>query len=322
MPDYSAERAATLAKIRPRAVCNLLAIVHDAGLRERSFISGRYTDAATNFDETLAFLGEMGWLRASNGTVEPTGDATARIVAAEGEERSVLFAEAVIEAAGPYQRVFARYLSQFQRVGGELVHRPSVEERLQQAGVRDFFMDLGAVTHRPDGDYFVLEQPFAACALWARNVLGPSASQLAQHAEDRLTLGYRAELEVLDWERHRLGAPHSHRIRHVAQENPTACFDIQSVTVNGVESLPRFIEVKAVALGSFEFHWSRTEIEAAEMLGERYFLYLLPVVAPDAFDVARMEIVQNAYAEVYRNPSKWSTTVAATVCRKRESPAS
>ena len=319
MPDYSAERAATLAKIRPRAACNLLALLHDAGLRHRSFIAGRYSEAALNFDETLAFLEEMGWVRAHNGTIESTGDVTSRIVAADDAQRDILFADAVLEAASPYKPVFAGYLSQFQRIGGHLVHRPNADLRLQEAAVRDFFMDLGAVTHHPDGDYFVLEQPFAACALWARNVLGPTASQFEQQVEDRSAIGRQAELVVVDWERHRVGPVQQHHVRHVSQQNPAACFDIQSVTVDGSEILPRFIEVKAVAVGSFEFHWSRAEIEAAEILGERYFLYLLPVVSQDAFDATRMEVIPNAYAEVLRNSAAWSTTVADTVCRKRES---
>lgn len=318
MPDSSTDRAATLAKTRPRHACNLLAIVHGARLRDRLFIASRYSDTAPHFEETLAFLEDMGWLRAENGTVEPVSDVAERITESEGTDRSLVFAEAVLDAAGPYRHLFARYLSQFERIDGEFIHRPNAESRLRESGVRDFFMDLGAVAHRPDGDFFVLEEPFAHCALWARNVLSPSPGQLTRYAEDRATLGYRAELAVLDWERNRLGHAHRHRVRHIAQENPTACFDIQSITISGAEIVPRFIEVKAVALGSFEFHWSRAEIEAAEILEGRYFLYLLPVIAPDAFDPTRMEIVQNPYAEVYHNPAQWSTTVADTVCRKRQ----
>lgn len=322
MPASSVDRAEALAKVRPRNVCTLLAIVHDSHLRDRSFLAARYAESAIHFDDALAFLDELGWVRCDSGTIEPTSDVTARIIVAEEPERSLLFVEALLDSAGGYQRILARYLSQFARSNGELVYRADVETRLRDAAVRDFFMDLGAVTHRPDGDFFILEESFAPCVQWARNVLSPTPAQLAQQLEQRRALGLRAELAVVEWEQNRLGPDHQHRVRHVALESPAACFDIQSITLVNAVPVPRYIEVKAVGRGSLEFHWSHAEIEAAEILGERYFLYLLPVVGPDAFDLVQIDIIQDAYAKVYRNPSTWSTTVADIICRKRESFAS
>jgi hypothetical protein len=322
MHDYSDDRAAVLEKVRPRYVYNLLAIVHGSSLRERKFIAARYAESSMHFEETVSFLEEVGWLRSPNGHVEPASDVTSRIVDARGLQRSLALAEGLFDAPGPYERLFARYLAQFTSSEGELVHRPGIEARLRDAGVRDFLMDLGAVSHRPDGDFFVLEQPFVSWALWARNVVGPSAKQLAKSENDRLALGLEAEVAVLAWERERVGKSYYSRVRHISQENPAACFDIQSVTLVAHAPHPRFIEVKAVGVESFEFHWSRAEIEAAEILGSSYFLYLLPVPTRGVFDLDRMEIVQDPYKEVYKNSAKWLTTVADTVCRKKESLAS
>jgi hypothetical protein len=319
MRAYSAERAPTLENIRPRHICNLLAIVQDATLSSRSFIASRFAESATHFDETLAFLENIGWLRSVEGQLQPTSKAIAHVVAADERQRNVVLAEALFGDAGPYERVFARYLREFRLRDRELVYQPSADARLRDASVRDFLMDLGAVTHHVAEDLYVLEQPFAAWALWARNVLGLSTAQLRQNVEDRSAFGRDAELAVLTWERQRVGEQWEGRVRHISDGNPTACFDIQSVTVVGVQAEPRFIEVKAVAADSFEFHWSGAEIEAAEILASSYFLYLLPVSAGGAFDVRRMEIIPNAYAEVYRNPSKWLATVTDIVCRRKES---
>jgi hypothetical protein len=322
MNGYSGNRAVTLEGIRPRHAYTLLEIVHGSTLRERSFVAGIYADTATHFEETLGFLERLGWLRSINGDVEPASDIVARIVAADGDQRSVLLAEALFEGAGPYHHAFARYLSQFRLADGELVHRPTMEARQREAGVRDFLMDLGAVTYRVDGDLFMLERPFAMWAVWARNVLSASAKQLARDEKQRLALGQDAELAVLEWEKKRVGNGLQHHVRHVSHENPAACFDIRSVTVVDAEFEPRCIEVKAVAAHSFEFHWSRSEIEAAEILGAKYYLYLVPVLGPRVFDLAHMEIVRDAYVNVYRNRSNWSMTVVDTVCRKRENTAS
>lgn len=318
MRVYSADRAANLGNVRPQHVYSLLEILHGSSFRSRSFIAARFADVATHFEETVLFLEDVGWVRSENGHLFPRDEITGSIVRASDAERSALLLETLLDASEAYGRLFARYLSQFERREGELVHHPTLDERLSNAEARDFLMALGAVTYRIDGDFYVLEQRFATWALWARNVMSPSAEQLRLGDERRLQLGRAAELAVVDWEKQRVGPTWQDRVRHVSEKNPAACFDIESVTVEEEQAEPRFIEVKAVAVDSLEFHWSGAEIEAAEILGPRYFLYLLPVVAPNRFDVSHMEIVSNAFDGVYRNPSKWSTTVADTICRKKE----
>lgn len=317
MRDSSADRAATLERVRPRNVYVLLSIIQSSALRERSFIESRFVESATHFAETAEFLESVGWIRHANGQLLPAGDAAPRVVAADDGQRGRLLAEALFGAAGPYERLFARYLTHFtRRSDGRLVYQPTIDARLRDTGARDFLMDLGAVTHRASEDLYFLEKPFEPWALWARNVTGSSAHQLRLAADEQLALGTRAELAVVEWERARVGSSWQDRVRHVAAENPGACFDIQSITVAEGQPKQRYIEVKAVALGSFEFHWSQPEIEAAEILRDEYFLYLLPVVG-SGFDLARMEVIQDAFAQVLRNPSGWSTTAADTVCRKR-----
>ncbi len=274
-------------------------------------------ESATHFEETAAFLEAVGWIRNANGQLLPASEAASRVVAADNGRRSRVLAEELLGAAGPYDRLFARYLTHFaRRPDGRLAYQPTIDARLRDAGARDFLMDLGAVTHRGDEDVYVLEKPFEPWALWARNVTGPSAQQLRLAADERLALGARAELAVLEWERQRVGTSWQDRVRHVAAESPGACFDIQSITVANGQSAPRYIEVKAVALDSFAFHWSQSEIEAAEILRDGYFLYLLPL-AGLGFEFAQMEIIQDPIARVLHNPAGWSTTAADTLCRRR-----
>lgn len=322
MPDSSADRAATLERVKPQHVCDLLEIVQRSTVREIPFIASRYAETATDFEDTLGFLQDIGWLRSIDGRVSPANEAVARIVDSTDTQRSLILAEALFGTPGPYERPFASYLSQFQRCGGELVHRPTVDARLRQTGARDFLMELGAVTHRIEGDFYVLADPFAAWALWARNVVSPTANQLRLYANGREQIGLAAELAALDWERRRVGEKWQNLVRHISGENPAACFDIQSISVDGSQVEQRFIEVKAVAADSFEFHWSGAEIEAAEILHTRYFLYLLPVQGSDAFDLEHIDIIQNPYSEVYRNTTKWATSVTNMICRKRQDLAS
>jgi hypothetical protein len=183
-------------------------------------------------------------------------------------------------------------------------------------------MALGAVVHQVEGDLYVLTQSFAFLRLWATNVLGPvNQAQIDQAVLARTQLGLEAELAVLGWEKRRLGGAAAERVRHISAENPAACYDIQSITVERTRECPRFIEVKAVPQGTHEFHWSAAEIEAAQILGERYFLYLAPVAGASHFDLDNLQIIQNPFENIYQNHAVWSREAAIITCRRKNASA-
>jgi hypothetical protein len=183
-------------------------------------------------------------------------------------------------------------------------------------------MDLGAVSHNIASDSYLLLKPFAEWAVWGRNAILPTSDQLKASFNNREELGVAAELAVLAWEKRRVGEGHQGQVLHVAAENPAACFDIQSVTLAGNTTTPRFIEVKAVAPELLEFHWSQGEIEAAEILQARYFLYLVPVAGHRVFDLDHIVILQDAYKVVYQDSRAWSKSFTNVLCRRIRSPAS
>jgi hypothetical protein len=318
MQDSSADRVAVLGKVRPRHVYTLLDIIHRSTVRDIPFIAERFGEAAPHFAETLFFLEEIGWLESEGGRLVPVNDAISRVVASSGTSRDLVLAEELFSALGPYEKTFADYLAQFCSEGGELVHSPIADRRLLEAEARDFLMELGAVTHRMGTDSYVISEPFAHLGLWARNVRAPADVNFNHRAQERSQLGRAAELAALEWEKQRVGREWADRVRHVAAKHPAACFDIQSVTIDRARTQPRFIEVKAVAADSFEFHWSRAEIEAAQILGLRYFLYLLPVRSQGIPDANAVEVIQNPYSAVYQNSEGWLKAEADIVCRRND----
>lgn len=319
MNGFSAEHAAILAQVRPLQIFCLLEILQSASVRQRAFVSARFEERATHFQETVQLLEDLRWVQADGELIVPTHEAVARIVAASETERGLVLADALVEDAGPYESLFAHYLGQFERRDLDFVYQPTGERRLQESPVRDFLMELGAVAHQPLGDFYVLTEPFSYLRLWARNVQGPAdQAELDRRAQARHELGRAAELAALDWEKRRLGSTWSSRVRHISDRSPASCYDIQSVTLAGTASQPRFIEVKAVATETYQFHWTAAEIEAAQMLGTRYFLYLLPVRGSGTFDLEKMKVIQNPFADVYQSPAEWSKMEAVVVCQKRE----
>jgi len=63
------------------------------------------------------------------------------------------------------------------------------------------------------------------------------------------------------------------------------------------------IEVKAVSKYSFKFYWSANELNNAKELGDRYYLYLLPMESKK--DFKGLQIVKNPFKNVINNPTKW-----------------
>jgi len=65
------------------------------------------------------------------------------------------------------------------------------------------------------------------------------------------------------------------------------------------------IEVKAVSVEDYKFFWSRNEIEVAKIFGEKYFLYLLPVISKNTFEMEKLKIIRNPFKNVYTNQLEW-----------------
>jgi hypothetical protein len=318
MNASSIEPGAILAKVRPRQILRLLEILHSATVRRRSFVMARFEEQATDFSETVQLLMDIGWLCAEGDDLVLAAGAAGDVLTAAPTQRTRLLAETMFDRLGPYEADFASYLRRFDWQEGALVHHAVGEMRLRESPVRDFLMELGAVSHSPATDAYILGEPFRFLHLWARNRLGPTdQAQLVQRAEERTELGRRAELAVLEWERARVGPVFAHRVRHIAAESPAACFDLQSVTLMASGPTLRFIEVKAVSVDTYQFHWTAGEVEAARMLADRYFLYLLPVGTAGIFALDKLEIIPNPYAVIYQNSTAWLKEESVIVCRKR-----
>lgn len=308
-----------LQSARPKHIYRLLEIVQTATIRDTAYVSARFQEEGQHFRETRQFLEDIGWLRSAGTSLLPANAVIPRLLAASGDSRHLMFATALVNDLGRYTAPFANYLSQFNLQDGLFVHLPMGERRFQESAPRDFLMELGAVRHRLDSDSYILAEPFTFLALWGRNARGATDPDFERLAQDRMKLGNAAELAALEWERRRVGPEWSDRVVHVSARYPAACFDIQSVTLEGAQTEPRFIEVKAVSTDSPEFHWSHSEVQAAHLLADRYFLYLVPIRPAGVPDVSAIELIQDPYSAVYENAHTWYKAEADIVCRKRKS---
>lgn len=100
-----------------------------------------------------------------------------------------------------------------------------------------------------------------------------SLEQLKKQLERNEESGERAEIFVFEYERKRLGAPLSEKVRRISEIDVRAGYDIISFDSFQSQEADGFIEVKAVSDAGF--YWSKNEYEIAKLYGEKYCLYLV-----------------------------------------------
>jgi hypothetical protein len=228
-------------------------------------------------------------------------------------------AESLIAEISPYRANLADYLLRFSLSESNLTYRPSLSERLQQSTLRNFLMDIRAVTYRAADDTYFLDESAADLYVWAINFMRSTSKDMLQaNAQRKEQLGIAAEIAILKYEKDRVGELWAHKVEHVSAGNPFACYDIKSVTVQSGDAVPRYIEVKAVPPESYQFYWTRSEMEAAQLLKLKYFLYLLPVSANGIFDLKRILIIDDPYNTVYKNSEAWQIQNNVIICRRTQ----
>jgi hypothetical protein len=314
----SSDAESILTRLHPEQLTVLVEILSRTNVRHMTFVESIYNERARHFRETLRFLKDIGWAHESAGQLMLAGEA------ALTKAEQFLPCKAIESITGtpcPYQAILANYLVQFRIDAGRIVHRASAQSRLEQSGIRNLLIEVRVLTRESDEDSYILNGEFAHLYLWAKNVHGAtSKTELLRRANERDQLGTSAEIAVLGFEKQRLGSEWFPKVEHVSAKNPGACFDIKSVSINDGQPVNRFIEVKAVSADSYQFFWTVGELEAACLLREKYFLYLLPASGRDNFDLSKMQILQDAYSTVYQSPDAWLKSENLIVCRRKSPP--
>ncbi len=320
MSASSDKRLELFSKLETKQVQCLLNILFQNTMREKHFVETAYNERARYFVETLQFLKDINWVNEQPDALALTDAGAAACAAAQddGEIRKQL-AEAMLAQGCPYRTDLAGYLLRFSLSGSTLAYRPSLTERIKQSPLRNFLMDIRAVTHRAADDTYLLEDGAMDMYVWAINFKRATSKELLRaDAERKEQLGFAAEIAILAYEKDRVGERWAYKVEHVAAGTPFACYDIKSVTVRGGDAAPRYIEVKAVPPDSYQFYWTRSEVEVAQLLREKYFLYLLPVTISGSFDLKQILVVNDPYTSVYQNSETWQIEENVIVCKRAQ----
>ena len=297
--------------LRYAHVCALIGIISTKRSRRLSQVKRLFFEVSEGFDEVLALLTDLD-------IVEITGDTlqlTSRWIKRESVSQRWKVMQMLLDRSNRYRAEIYEFLSQFKVTTGELVYRPVDTRRSTDSGVRNFLIDVGIVTH-VGGEYMLMAE-YAVLFANAKNNSNYTPPTLIEAVQERQAdLGSAAEDRIVEYERSRVGPSYVSMIDHVSRRNAAAGYDIRSVSfAPGCDPIPRFIEVKAVSPYTFEFHWSRNEIDVARALSHWYYLYLLPVDRQAQFDVDRLVVVCNPCDAVLSEGSDWITEADALICR-------
>lgn len=274
-----------------------------------------YLNKATDFSDNLLFLSAIQLVEVLDGKILPSAIITSLQSIQDKQEKSnklkLVILDKILQNNDNTQiQEFWDYCSKFSLDGNRFSYIPNLINRLKQAGVRNFLMELEFVKKENDRDEYFIDGEYANLLKSFRKnttVLTPEA--FASMQKRQVELGNKAEQKIIEYEMEKLkDYPNIARdIEHIAKIDVNAGYDIKSFCKNEAEkgvSEKIYIEVKAVSAIKKKFYWSANEVETAKKFKSRYYLYLLPIGLNEQFDIDNLQIIQNPYESVYLS-SDW-----------------
>jgi hypothetical protein len=221
-----------------------------------------------------------------------------------------LLLKELLNTNGVLKEDVQNYLNGFQENDGSYECNPTTALRVKESSLRNLLMELGLIEHVKRRDIYRItnEKLELFKNSLRRKVLSPEALALILKQKD--TIGKLAELEVLKYEKERLSTDTKlvETVKHVAKYDVNVGYDILSWE-STIKKTHRYIEVKAVSQYCTEFYWSRNEIKKAQEFGEQYYLYLLPVIGSNKFDIDNLNIISNPSVNIFNNTKIWNKQV-------------
>ncbi len=201
-----------------------------------------------------------------------------------------------------YNDYVSTYLGNFELNNEELTYKPFSKERIKYSGIRNLFSEVGLLRLGQNYNYHINSiHNKKILNKKKQSVITPQKLKSILNKQNQI--GIAAELRIVDYEQERLKKLGiNNDIEHVALKNVSLGYDIKSWETTIDE---RYIEVKAVSKLDYKFHWSKNEIEISEKYGDKYYLYLLPVVDSETFDIDLLIIVKDPYNVIFSKDTEY-----------------
>lgn len=172
----------------------------------------------------------------------------------------------------------------------------------KNSGFRNILIEFGIIASRSDSKYTILQKLdlYLSRPEQRKKI---TEKQLYAQLQKKKELGNRGEAWALEYEKRRITNPSlNKRIKRISVIDVSAGYDIASFENNDSKNIDRFIEVKTY-MGKPHFYWSSNEIEKAQIMRDKYYIYLVDANLLDCDDYDDVvQIIRNPIEEIGKSP--------------------
>jgi len=290
-----------------RRIITFIKILSSIKSKDISFIKRKYLENENYFSPVFEYLQAIGVIKKQKDNIKIKDRNLIECFDNEEKLNSYLI-EKTLGQNIVFTNYVSRYLQNFKSINGSFIYKPLSKDRIKKSGLRNFLIEISLIYHSRANNSYVVNENFLHLFLKKLDQKSLSQKTLNSILKNQEELGYLAELKIIEYEKMRLNnfPKLINNIEHTAKNNVRAGYDIKSWEKNDKE---RYIEVKAVSLSDFCFHWSRNEIDKSKQLKNQYFLYLLPVITKNEFDINSIEIIKDPYKIMFNKSSDWCNQI-------------
>lgn len=298
-------------KIKLSQLYNLCNILAETEIHQSSYIKGKYLENSLWFEETLSFLDDLKIITRTSIKLIPSKSFFKSFSSLSTFKEQLLLA--LFSAKGSIYEQVRLFLVNFRKEKGEIFFSPTASEKLKYSDIRNILIELEFINVNQESNKYFINSNFYNFFFDHVCKKGTSSETLKNKLEENDDIGLKAEETVIEFELKRLTniLINKNELEHTSQINVLAGYDIKSFENyldNNFNKIVRYIEVKAVSSQDYKFFWSRNEKETAYILGENYYLYLLPVTSYNTFDLDKIKIINDPYKNIYLKQNEWTQT--------------
>jgi len=269
-------------KLSIKQLAELSIVLSETKLLKKDFIKQKYSYNATNFEETLFFLNRLHLIKLKNNEISIDKrykyflnrykDANFNIeILKKFFIRNVLFKK----------NFFSEYINAFLdnftlNKNRNYRFKAKTSQKLQYSGIRNYLIELEFIKVDLINHEYLISSRYFERYMKYMDRKKVTFSEFKKILREKEKLGLKAELKIIQYEKDKLSElPFLlDKIEHISKYDIRAGFDIRSFESKLDKKnnpIPIYVEVKAVPIWSYEFYWTKNEINKAEFYKDRYY---------------------------------------------------
>lgn len=285
-------------------------ILNDTFSYNLDIIKSKYNKMGLHFDDILYFFIDLNLCKIENNSLIPNlkFEEIYNNSSNYNLELNNLILSKMFSNNCRFRDTIQKYISSFEFKDSNITFRPLATFNIKYSGLRNLLIELDFLNFDDKNSIYIIENNNIIYLEQLFKKKSISAKHLKHILSKKNEIGLKAEIEILSYEKNLLkNHPElALNIEHTSQPNASAGYDIKSFSVIDTgEIIEKYIEVKAVSISDYRFYISKNELEKSKILSNKYYIYLLPVLSKDKFDVNNLLIIQNPYNTIFNDNINW-----------------